>query len=208
MNDNDTIKITAEEAHAAPNPSQYSEPLWQRTDAPTQHRERRNSWIWIVAALLMILVLGSMAYYKLRFSPRLAIEQVLELNRHAERTTSSISEALAIERQINLSLCPVEFRIAFVDYLAALESSDAARKALVEFDGEHMSDNGLMNLAGESTVRWALGDPLLARFKELQDQRLSLERRQNQAIDQLHEAWHHVEREAVKDGATVPASTR
>lgn len=203
MNDqDDVIRISAEEAHAAP----VSIPHAQTHMAPTAFspaipRQARKTGLWLLAVVIPIVVVvgGIVAYTTLRTSATRAIERVLQLDAKAGNGASTVSDVVAQMRAIDLSGCPEEFRAAYLGHIHAWEEMVIVEQAFSAYDAESNSAGALV----EAFVRGFLGDPLgkmnedIAARKELQDQ-------YRVARQGVRDTWHVLEKDAVARGAALP----
>jgi len=127
------------------------------------------------------------------------IESVLQQDAKSQVGADTVVEVVQRMRNIDISGCPDDFRVAYVDHIHAWEAMRDVEKNAIAFRKEANSDGVLI----ESFVRGMLGDPL-GKAKELGAAQTQLQRDYQEARSEIKETFNHVEDLTTQYGANLP----
>lgn len=130
---------------------------------------------------------------------RTSIETVLREDARAPKGAISVAGIVERMRDIDLSRCPEDFRLAYLDHIHAWESMRDVERDAIAFRNEANSDGVMV----ESFIRGMLGDPL-GKAKEIGAAQSELQREYQAARSEIRESFGRVEDIAVQNGANLP----
>ncbi|WP_198424820.1 hypothetical protein [Spirosoma endbachense] len=125
-----------------------------------------------------------------------AINSVLQLDANTSNISDYTSRAAAM-RNIEITQCPQDFAVAYLDHVHAWEDRakiKSAQNELKEYGG----------LAAAAGLIATLTDSDSTPFSDYVEAENKLQALANEKIDEIHRTWQLVERTAVSYGATLP----
>ncbi len=127
------------------------------------------------------------------------IESVLQEDAKAPVGADTVVEIVHRMRDIDISGCPEDFRVAYVAHIHAWEAMREVERNAIAFKKESNADGVLV----ETFVRGMLGDPL-GKVNELAAAQTQLQRDYQSARSEIKETFNRVEELTARYGANLP----